>query len=155
MCVCLEQYPREWLLELFNDLMDPHQFGSLKRSSTDMALAELVHGWLTAFEKPGTVIRVLFLDLKKAFNRVKHHILLSKLKEHDVPEFLVNWIASVLCDRKQHVKVGEKISDWCHIKARVPQGTRHGPITFLIHINDLQAVVNGVKYVDDSSLWEA
>ncbi len=26
---------------------------------------------------------------------------------------------------------------------------------FLININDLQTVVNGVKYVDDSSLWEA
>ena len=29
-----------------------------------------------------------------------------------------------------------------------------GPISFLLHINDLQTVVNHVKYVDDSSLWE-
>ena len=29
-----------------------------------------------------------------------------------------------------------------------------GPISFLLHINDLQTIVNHVKYVDDSSLWE-
>ncbi len=65
-----------------------------------MALAELVHGWLTAVEKSGTVIGVLFLDFRKAFNIVNHHIILSKQKEHDVPEFLLNWIALLLCDRK-------------------------------------------------------
>ncbi len=55
----------------------------------------------------------------------------------------------------QHVKVDDKKSDWCQIKAGLPQGTLIRPITFLIHINDLQTVVNGVKYVYDSSLWEA
>ncbi len=32
------------------------------------------------------------------------------------------------------------------------QGTLLGPITLLIHINNLQ--INGVKYADDSSLWD-
>ncbi len=45
-----------------------------------------------------------------------------------------------------------KISDWCNIKAWVQRGTLS---TILIQINDLQTVISGVKYVDDSSLWEA
>ena len=45
--------------------------------------------------------------------------------------------------------------DWSQVKAGVPQGTLVGPISFLLHISDLQIVVNHVKYyVDDSSLWE-
>ena len=30
----LEWYPREWLLELLPDIMDPHQYGSMRVSST-------------------------------------------------------------------------------------------------------------------------
>ncbi len=103
-------------MELVNGMMDPHQFVSLKGSSMDVALAELVHGWLTAVEKPGTAIQVLFFDLEKTFDQINHHILLLKLKEH-VSEFLVSWITIFLCDKKQCVKVGDKTSDWCHIKA--------------------------------------
>ena len=152
---CLEWYPREWLLELFRDSMDPHQFGSMKGSSTMLALVELIHGWVTAVEKLGTVVRILFLDFRKAFDRVDHHILLSKLVENEVPDFIVQWLASFLCDRKQRVKMGSVKSEWCHIKAGVPQGTLLGPVAFLIHINDLKTDVHDMKYVDDTSLWEA
>ncbi len=91
---------------------------------------------------------MLFLDYRKAFDRVNHHILLSKLKEHDVPEFLVNWIASCLYDRKQSVKVGDKISDWCHIQAEVPQGTLLGPITLVRRkkINFLKKAKNNIHF---------
>jgi len=151
---CLEFYPREWLLELYKDLMDPHQYGSLKGSSTALALVELTHEWIAAMEEPGAVLRILFLDFRKAFDRVDHHILLSKLREQNIPAFLVDWLASFLCNRKQRVKIGDITSDWSHMKAGVPQGTLLGPICFLIHINDLKTVVHDIKYVDDSSLWE-
>ena len=151
---CLEWYPREWLLELLKDVMDPHQFGSMKGSSTTLALVELIHGWVSAVETLGSVVRVLFLDFRKAFDRVDHHILLSKLVNHDVPDFIISWLASFLSSRKQRVKIDNIKSDWCHIKAGVPQGTLLGPIAFLIHINDLKTGVHDMKYVDDTSLWE-
>ena len=72
---------------------------------TEMTLVELIHGWLTSVEKLGTVVRVLFLDFRKAFNRVDHHILLCKLSNHDVPQFLINWTALFVTNRKQRVKI--------------------------------------------------
>ncbi len=105
-------------------------------------------------EIPGTLVRIVFIDFSKAFDRVNHHILLGKLREHEVPEFIVSWLASFLCNRNQRVKIGNIQSNWCHIKAGVPQGTLIGPVAFLIHINDLQTCVNNIKYVDDASMWE-
>ncbi len=85
----LEWYSRKWLLELFNHLMDPQQFGWLKGSSVEIALADLLHGWLTVVAKPGTVMAVMFLDFRKAVDRISYHILLSKLKEHCALDWLV------------------------------------------------------------------
>jgi len=71
-----------------------------------------------------------------------------------LPNFMVRWLTSFLCERKQRVKIGQHVSEWAQINAGVPQGTLVGPVSFLLHINDLQACVNSVKYVDDSSIWE-
>ncbi len=46
-------------------------------------------------------------------------------------------------------------SDWVRINAGVPQGTLLGPTCFLLHVNDLRPSCPTIKYVDDSTVWEA
>jgi hypothetical protein len=135
-------------------LLDPHQYGSLQNRSTVIALAELIHQWITNLEKPGVCVRILLLDFQKAFDRVDHGIIICKLKEMGVPDFLVHWLSSFLSGCKQRVKIMDKYSTTTQINAGVPQGTLLGPITFLAHINDLSPPCATVKYVDDTTIWE-
>ncbi len=66
-------------MEIVEDLLDPHQIGFRKGSSTVQALAALIHNWLTAMEKPDMVVQVLKHDFRKAFDKVDQTILLSML----------------------------------------------------------------------------
>ncbi len=46
----LEWYARDFTMDVNEDLIDTHQYGSVKGSSTVLALVELVHCWLAALE---------------------------------------------------------------------------------------------------------
>ncbi len=105
-------------------------------------------------ESHGNVLRIQLLDFRKAFDRVDHAILMSKISNIGVPDFLPHWVTRFLCERRQRVKIGSTTSKWSHLKTGAPQGTLLGPVAFLLHINDLQIVCPTVKYVDDSSIWE-
>ena len=95
----------------------------------------------------------MFLDFRKAFDPVDHRIILRKLNNTGLPYFIIKWITSFLCYHKQRVPSFQ--SEWCNIKAGVPQGTLLGPVCFLLHINDLKTNCPAVKYVDDTTIWES
>ncbi|CAB4001956.1 Hypothetical predicted protein [Paramuricea clavata] len=59
-----------------------------------------------------------------------------------------------LSRRQQHVKLKTCKSDWKEIKAGVPQGTKLGPLFFLIMVNDLSSELPLYKYVDDCAISE-
>ena len=129
-----------WIMDISMDQIDPQQYGSIKGTSTVHALVELVHN---------------FVDFSKAFDRVDHHILMTKCASLGLPTFITKWLTSFLCQRKQRVKIGSVKSEYTTVNAGVPQGTIFGPISFLHHINDLQTVCEHIKYVDDCTIWEA
>ena len=100
-------------------------------------------------------VRILLVDFSKAFDRIDHHILMTKCASLGLPTFITKWLTSFLCQRKQRVKIGSVKSEYTTVNAGVPQGTIFGPIGFLHHMNDLQTVCEHIKYVDDCTIWEA
>ena len=54
---------------------------------------------------------VLMLDFSKAFDRVDHTIALEKLANLGLPDFIVKWMTSFLCRRKERVRIGQYVSD--------------------------------------------
>ncbi len=101
----LEPFPYNWLLQSTQHCIDKLQFGSLKGSSTNMALLYLLHHWCEALDSPGTRLRVCMVDFSKAFDRIDYNILLHKVEQMNVHPVLINWIANFLSDRKQRTRV--------------------------------------------------
>ena len=60
--------------------------------------------WTEALETGGR-IDVIYTDFEKAFDKVPHKRLLSKLRSYRIDNSIVEWIKSFLTDRKQRVRV--------------------------------------------------
>ena len=71
-----------------------------------------------------------------------------------LPALLVRWMAALLIDRQQSVKIGDTVSNIGYPNGGVPQGTLSGPKKFLVQINDLQTPCPIFKYVDDSTVFD-
>ena len=64
-------------------------------------------------------------------------------------------LSSYLSDRKQIVVVDGQKSDILDVKAGVPQGSRLGPLLFLIYMNDITDEIESdiLNFADDTSLF--
>ena len=95
-----------------NNLLQSSQHGFRKKRSTQTALIKVVDEWLSNIDN-GQVTAVLFLDLAKAFDTVKHSILVRKLLQAlAVTGLDLDWFISYLDNRQQQVFFNRTHSIW-------------------------------------------
>ena len=101
-----------------------------------------------------TLSGLLLLDLKKAFDTVKHKTLLTKLEHYGIHGPTVDLFASFLTIRYQYVSLENHHSNLKKLNYGVPQGSVLGPLVFNIYINDLSTSVSYTPrlFADDTCL---
>ena len=151
-----ESILHERLLEhcIRNEIISEKQAAYLKGDSTVHQLLYIVHKIRTDWTK-NKITHGVFLDVSSAFDKVWHGGLMAKLEQIGVGGICLDVLKSYLTKRRQVVVVDGIKSDILTVNAGVPQGSRLGPLLFIIYMND---IINDIEsdiiiFADDTSLF--
>ena len=93
----------------------------MKKRSTSTNLVDFVSHATKVIES-SVQLDVIYTDFAKAFDRVKHSVLVHKLSKLGIHSALLGWIKSYLNGRHQHVKLQGWSSRTFDVTSGVPQG---------------------------------
>ncbi len=113
-----------------------------------------LHYILQNLDRPGTYVRILFVDFSSAFNTIIPDTLQNKLTQLSVPTSICQWFNSFLTDRQQLVRLGKYTSSTRTISTGAPQGCILSPPLFSLYTNDCTSkdpTVKLLKFADDTT----
>jgi hypothetical protein len=153
---CFEKVARGKLLDHLKILNIPNesQFGFRKGMSCCcnlLAIQQQIFNWFES-DKSCCAVDAVFLDWSKAFDKVVHNILLSKLEHYGLTGNFLMFLQNFLLDRQQRVLYNGRFSDWCPVPSGVSQGTVLAPLLFTVHVHDMPFNLQSAmfQYADDS-----
>ena len=142
-------------LELNNLIADSQHGFRNKRSCFTSLLdffAEVIDTYDTDNNK---AVDLVYLDFRKAFDKVPHERLMVKVDAHGIQGDAARWIRNWLAGLRQRVCINQSYSNWAPVTSGVPHGSVLGQLLFLIYINDLDTniVSKMSKFADDTKLY--
>lgn len=157
-CKLLESIIRDAMLDYLesNNKIVVNQYGFRPGYSCSTQLLEVMEDF-SSFIDTSHSFDCIYLDFAKAFDRVSHVKLISKLSSIGIQGNILKWITNFLSNRKQRVMVNGVCSEWSNVTSGIPQGSVLGPIMFTIFINDLPISLNSsVKiFADDTKIYNS
>ena len=152
----MESVIHKRLLDHFisNKIINDRQAAYLKGDSTIQQLLYIVHLIRTSWSK-GNITQGVFLDVSAAFDKCWHSGILAKLNQNKVNDSCLSLFKSYLTNRKQIVVVDGVKSVIKDVNAGVPQGSRLGPLLWLIYVNDIvdNLESEALLFADDTCLF--
>ena len=172
----LEKFVVEWLMIYIEDKIDWKQFGGKKKVSTTHYLIEFISFVLYNWDlNPSYAILTTLLDFEKAFNKLNHNLIITRLADMSVPNWLLKIVIGFLENRKLLLKYKGAFSKMKNMPGGSPAGTLLGMLLFIVMINPINFTEKFVwgqkitqkmsarkpienlhlKYFDDVSMLEA
>ena len=103
---------------------------------------------------------MIYIDLSKAFDRVRHQPLLFDLHAAGVRGTALAWFASYLSGRYQRVASSDGTSSYLPVTRGVPQGSVLGPMLFNLYVAHLPQIARQrastlLMFADDKALYSS
>ena len=138
---------------LQNNIISERQAAYLKGDSTTNQLLYIVHKIRLAWGN-SNILEGLFLDIEGAFDKIWHKGLIAKLNQISIEGKFLKLFESYLSKRQQIVVVDGHKSKIENLTAGCPQGSKLGPLLFIIFINDIQKDLESeiLLFADDTTL---
>lgn len=139
---------------LVKKYISPYQHGFMENRSTISNLAYFTQFTSEVMDAQGQV-DVIYTDFSKAFDRIDHKIIITKLNNFGFSDSLMSFFMSYLNNRSQHVTYNSFTSRPFVASSGVPQGSNLGPLLFLLFVNDLTETVSCEKllFADDLKIF--
>jgi len=157
LCKILEKIVRErWVKHLeSNKLITDKQFGFRSKRSCVANLLSFYDRVTEVLQEREGWVDCVYLDLKKAFDKVPHERLKWKLGVRGgVGGKLLKWMEDFLEGRKMRTVVRGEKSEWREVTSGVPQGSVLAPVMFIVYINDLTEGITSYMnmFADDAKI---
>ena len=140
-------------IKKFN-VIDDRQYGFQKGKNVNQLLGKFSNHLNDSLSRNKHCL-VLFLDFSKAFDTLPHEKLLQTLFNIGIRGHSLNLFKDYLSNRSFSVKVNNSFSNDQNSIYGVPQGSKLGPLLFLIYSNNLiKNIKNGkvFAYADDTAI---
>lgn len=138
------------------NVISVNQHGFFKKRSVDTNML-IFTDFLAESLDNNSQVDVVYTDFSKAFDKINHDMLISKLLNAGVHGNLLRWINSYIRNRSQSVRLKGFSSQFLPVPSGVPQGSHLGPLLFSLYINDIGYAFNHshhLLYADDTKLFK-
>ena len=115
-----------------------HGFRSNRSTTSNMLICDTL---ITEALNKRAECHLIMIDFKRAFDKIDHSILISKLSNFGIDSNIMFWIKDFLSNVQQYVVYGDSISRMTPVTSGVIQGSVIGALAFTLFINDLPEVI--------------
>lgn len=136
------------------NIINPKQYGFQKGKNINKLLGNFANHINTQLSKQNHCL-TLFIDFTKAFDTLSHEKLLTTLEKLGIRGQCLKLFENYLNYRTFYIKIGASLSVETDLSHGVPQGSKLGPILYILYTNELIKSLTSCEtfaYADDTAI---